>query len=45
MSRVLVVGESCKDVFVYCDAMRLAPDVPVPVLRLGVRLVLVVVMY
>jgi bifunctional ADP-heptose synthase (sugar kinase/adenylyltransferase) len=33
MSRVLVVGESCKDVFVYCDAMRLAPDVPVPVLN------------
>lgn len=29
---ILVVGESCKDVFVYCVAERLAPDVPVPVL-------------
>jgi len=33
MSRILVIGESCKDVFVYCDAVRLAPDVPVPVLN------------
>lgn len=29
---ILVIGESCLDVFVYCDALRLAPDVPVPVL-------------
>lgn len=33
MKRILVIGESCKDVFVYCDAVRLAPDVPVPVLN------------
>jgi D-beta-D-heptose 7-phosphate kinase/D-beta-D-heptose 1-phosphate adenosyltransferase len=33
MAKILVVGESCKDIFVYCDAIRLAPDVPVPVLR------------
>lgn len=30
---VLVIGESCKDIFVYCDALRLAPDVPIPVLN------------
>ncbi|MHB8660323.1 MAG: PfkB family carbohydrate kinase [Minisyncoccota bacterium] len=32
MKRILVVGESCKDVFVYCKAERLAPDLPIPVL-------------
>ncbi len=32
--RILVIGESCKDVFVYCDALRLAPDLPVPVLSI-----------
>lgn len=31
--RILIVGESCVDVFVYCDATRLAPDLPIPVLR------------
>jgi len=30
---VLVIGESCVDTFVYCEVIRLAPDVPVPVLR------------
>ncbi|MDE2071485.1 MAG: hypothetical protein KGI70_02000 [Patescibacteria group bacterium] len=34
MKKILVIGESCKDVFVYCHAERLAPDVPVPVLRI-----------
>ena len=29
---ILVIGESCRDVFIYCDANRLCPDVPVPVL-------------
>ena len=33
MGQILVIGESCKDIFVYCEAIRLAPDVPVPVLR------------
>lgn len=33
MGKILVIGESCKDVFVYCEAKRLAPDVPVPVLN------------
>ncbi len=31
--RILIVGESCRDVFVYCDATRLAPDMPIPVLH------------
>lgn len=35
MKKILVVGESCKDVFVYCDALRLAPDLPVPVLQIS----------
>ncbi len=33
MKNILVIGESCRDVFVYCDALRLSPDVPVPVLN------------
>jgi D-beta-D-heptose 7-phosphate kinase/D-beta-D-heptose 1-phosphate adenosyltransferase len=32
MGKILVIGESCKDIFVYCNAQRLAPDIPVPVL-------------
>jgi D-beta-D-heptose 7-phosphate kinase/D-beta-D-heptose 1-phosphate adenosyltransferase len=32
MKDILVIGESCRDVFVYCNATRLCPDVPVPVL-------------
>ena len=30
--KVLVIGESCLDVFIYGKASRLAPDVPVPVM-------------
>ena len=30
--KVLVVGESCNDIFIYGDASRLCPDVPAPVL-------------
>jgi D-beta-D-heptose 7-phosphate kinase/D-beta-D-heptose 1-phosphate adenosyltransferase len=33
MSQITIIGESCLDVFVYCDAIRLAPDLPVPVLQ------------
>jgi len=33
MSKILVVGESCKDIFVYCDSLRLAPDLPVPIVQ------------
>ena len=32
--KILVIGESCRDVFVYCDTTRLAPDIPVPVLQI-----------
>ncbi|MEY2778572.1 MAG: Synechococcus phage [Actinomycetota bacterium] len=32
MPKIQVIGESCLDIFVYCDANRLAPDLPVPVL-------------
>jgi len=32
MKKILVLGESCRDIFVYCHAERLAPDLPVPVL-------------
>jgi bifunctional ADP-heptose synthase (sugar kinase/adenylyltransferase) len=31
--RVLIIGESCKDVFVYCSSNRLCPEAPVPVLK------------
>ena len=30
-NRVLVVGESCNDIFIYGNASRLCPDVPAPV--------------
>jgi bifunctional ADP-heptose synthase (sugar kinase/adenylyltransferase) len=30
---VAVIGDSCIDVFVYCQANRLAPDLPIPVLE------------
>lgn len=33
--KVLVIGETCRDVFVYCQAKRLAPDIPVPVLEIS----------
>lgn len=34
MGKILVIGESCKDIFVYCNANRLCPDIPVPVLSI-----------
>jgi len=30
--QVLVIGESCLDIFVYGEAHRLAPDLPIPIL-------------
>ena len=30
--KILIIGESCKDVFVYCNSQRLAPDIPIPIL-------------
>lgn len=32
--KILIIGESAKDIFVYCDAERLAPDLPIPVLKI-----------
>ena len=29
--KILVVGDSCKDVFIYGDITRLTPEAPVPV--------------
>ena len=31
---ILIIGESCRDIFVYCDTDRLCPDVPVPILSI-----------
>jgi D-beta-D-heptose 7-phosphate kinase/D-beta-D-heptose 1-phosphate adenosyltransferase len=33
MSSILIIGESCQDEFVYCNAERLAPDLPIPILK------------
>ena len=35
MSKILVIGETCRDVFVYCDSNRLCPEAPVPVLNIS----------
>jgi bifunctional ADP-heptose synthase (sugar kinase/adenylyltransferase) len=34
MKKILVIGESCRDVFIYCSTTRLCPDAPVPVLNI-----------
>ena len=31
MKRILVVGDSCKDVFIYGDIERISPEAPIPV--------------
>jgi len=31
MSRILVIGDGCRDIFQYCSATRLAPDLPIPI--------------
>ena len=33
MYKILVVGESCLDVFTYGDVERLSPEAPVPVFK------------
>lgn len=33
IKKILVIGDSCRDIFVYCSANRLCPDIPVPVLN------------
>jgi D-beta-D-heptose 7-phosphate kinase/D-beta-D-heptose 1-phosphate adenosyltransferase len=34
MNKIIVIGESCVDEFVYCSAERLAPDLPIPILQI-----------
>lgn len=34
MKKILIVGDSCKDIYTYCDVKRLSPEKPVPVLEL-----------
>ena len=31
--KILVIGDSCKDVFVYGTIERLAPEAPIPVIK------------
>lgn len=31
--KILIIGESCLDIFTYCTCTRFCPDVPVPVLK------------
>ena len=31
--KILVIGDSCKDIFIYGDCDRLAPEAPVPVIK------------
>ena len=33
MNRVLVIGDSCTDIFVYGEIERLSPEAPVPVIK------------
>jgi bifunctional ADP-heptose synthase (sugar kinase/adenylyltransferase) len=33
VKKILVIGESCRDIFVYCNSNRLCPEAPVPVLN------------
>lgn len=32
-TKILVIGDSCRDIYAYCTADRIAPDKPVPVLE------------
>ena len=31
MSSILIIGDSCKDVFIYGDIERISPEAPIPV--------------
>ena len=33
MKKILVIGESCNDIYSYCKTSRLAPEAPVPVVQ------------
>ena len=31
--KILIIGETCVDKFIYCNANRLSPEAPVPILN------------
>ena len=33
MKKILIIGDSCRDVYTYCNVKRLSPEKPVPVLE------------
>ena len=33
MNKILVIGDSCLDEYVYCTTNRFCPDAPVPILK------------
>ena len=33
MSKVLVIGDSCRDIFIYGEIDRICPEAPVPVIK------------
>ena len=33
MNKILVIGDSCLDKYIYCKASRFCPDAPVPILK------------
>ena len=32
-AKILIIGDSCLDEFIYCETSRLAPDLPIPILK------------
>ena len=32
--KILVIGDSCRDVHIYCSSSRMCPDKPVPILKI-----------
>jgi len=32
--KILVIGDSCRDVHIYCSSIRMCPDKPVPILKI-----------
>lgn len=37
--KVLVIGDSCEDHYIYCKTERLCPDAPVPILKPGKKII------
>ncbi len=33
MKSILIIGDSCRDVFLYCECKRMAPDYPIPIVH------------